>query len=168
VGHFGGVSAMRTIAALVVMLALLFPVERATAAETTLEHMKQNCEQLESYWRLDPPTADGSRIPNQAGAAICYGYILAFSDLRQLSGIVGIAANCYRTPQGNIVGGPNCRPALGICIPVGVLFSQHLAVFLAYARSHVAQWHEDAWHHYLSAMIAAFPCKDENAAPLPN
>jgi hypothetical protein len=62
-------SAMRTITALVVMLALLFPVERAPAAETTREHLKQNCEQLESYWRLDPPTADGARIPNQVGAA---------------------------------------------------------------------------------------------------
>jgi hypothetical protein len=157
---------MRTIAALAIILALLFPVKRAAAE--TLGHMKQNCEQLESYWQLYPPTSNGAHVPNQVGAAICYGYILAFSDLRQLVGTVGNATNCYQSPQGKAVGGPNCRPALGLCIPVGVLFSQELAVFLAHARSHVAQWHEEAWSHYLSAMIAAFPCKNEDAAPPPN
>jgi hypothetical protein len=34
-----------------------------------------------------------------------------------------------------------------------------LAVFLAYARSHAAQWHESAGFHYIAALTAAFPCK---------
>jgi hypothetical protein len=50
---------------------------------------------------------------------------------------------------------------LGICIPAGVSLTQELAVFLGYARSHVAQWHEEAAFQYWVAMMAAFPCKDE-------
>lgn len=160
---------MRTIAALVVTLTLLVPGGGAKAQ--TLEYMMQKCEKLEGFWRLYPPTLqDGAVIPNQGEPAICYGYILAFYGLRGSVGIAGDPANdtCYRTPEGKLAGGPNCRFTLGICIPAGVLFSQELAVFLSYARSHVAQWHEPAWGHYLSAMIAAFPCKGQFAAPAPN
>ena len=49
---------------------------------------------------------------------------------------------------------------LGICMPRGVVsYSQVLAVFLAYARSHTAQWHENAGIHYVLALGTAFPCK---------
>ncbi len=147
------------------MLALLFSMGRANAV--TLEHMKRMCEQLESYWQRDPPTEDGAHVPDQPGAAICYGYMSAVSDLTMLVGGLGVQnmANCYLTPQGKLSGGANCRPTLGICIPKGVSIGQVLAVFLAYARSHVAQWHEGAWTHYLLAMHAAFPCKDEYLTP---
>jgi hypothetical protein len=47
---------MRTIAALVVTLTLLFPGQQAKAQ--TLEELKQNCERLESYWQRDPPSAN--------------------------------------------------------------------------------------------------------------
>jgi hypothetical protein len=47
-----------------------------------------------------------------------------------------------------------------MCIPAGVTFRQGLALFLAYARSHAAQWHDDASPHLLLALMTAFPCKD--------
>ena len=110
----------------------------------------QNCEPLETHWRQYPPTHDGALVPDQAKAAICYGYMQAFTQLQGL-----MAGDCSKGP------GPNCYRALRTCIPVGVLFNQILAVFLAYARSHVAQWHEQAWSHYAVALATAFPCKSE-------
>jgi Rap1a immunity proteins len=115
----------------------------------------QHCEKLEVYWRQQRT----DYLPNQLGPALCYGYILAFSALQHISGFE--ATNCYQTPEGKIVGGPKCRPILNFCVPKGVLLNQELAVFLAYARNHVAQWHESAGSHYLLAMLTAFPCKDE-------
>jgi hypothetical protein len=125
---------MRSTAALVVMLTLLFTQERATAAET-LEQLKQECEDLESYWQRVPPNAGKYTIPNQANAAICFGYLSAISDL---TGMIE-GTDCYG-PEPTF--GPNCRHTLNICFPKSATTNQALAVFLTYARSHVAQWHE--------------------------
>jgi hypothetical protein len=54
-----------------------------------------------------------------------------------------------------------CHFTLGFCLPKGWTFAQIFAVFFAYARSHVAQWHEEAWPHVLNPMVMAFPCKDK-------
>jgi hypothetical protein len=54
-----------------------------------------------------------------------------------------------------------CHRTLGFCTPKGVSSDQALAVFLAYARSHVAQWHEEAWPHVLNSMVMAFPCEGQ-------
>jgi len=53
-----------------------------------------------------------------------------------------------------------CRVTLGFCLPRGVRYIQVLAVFLAYARSHAAQWHQDAAPQFQLSLMAAFPCKD--------
>jgi hypothetical protein len=82
---------------LVVTFTLLLSGEGAKAQ--TLELMKQNCERLESYWQLDPPSANGVSVPNQAGAAICYGLMLAFAGLRENIGFPGDAANPPATKQ---------------------------------------------------------------------
>jgi Rap1a immunity proteins len=143
------------IAALVVTLTLLFAQERATAAVVTLEMMKQTCEELESFWQRNPPKAgDLIAIPNQANAGICFGYLTAFYDLSHL--IHG--TDCVG-PEPAF--GPNCQHTLDICVPKSATITQTLAVFLAYARSHVAQWHEAGWGHFLNSWLAAFPCKDE-------
>ena len=63
------------------------------------------------------------------------------------------------------MGGPLCGHTLGICLPKGSSYSQVLAVFLAHARSHPAQWHEDAAPQFQLALMTAFPCKDEYPAP---
>lgn len=152
---------MRVIAALVITLALLFPGGRATAAET-LEQMKQECEELESYWQRDPPNAGKYKIPNQALAAICFGYLSAITDL---TGVLE-GTGCYG-PGPEPAFGPNCRHALNICFPKSATTSQVLAVFLTYARSHVAQWHEIGWLHFLSSLSATFPCKGEYPATAP-
>jgi hypothetical protein len=149
---------MRPIATLIVTLTLLLPGEGAKAM-TTLGDMMRDCEKLESFWRLYPPTPDRMGIPNQADPAVCYGFMLAFNQLQSV-----IAYHPANDCSKGV--GPSCRHALGMCIPEGVLFNQILAVFLAYARSHVAQWHEQASSHYLLAMLAAFPCS-EFAAPDP-
>jgi hypothetical protein len=95
---------LRTTAALVVTLMFLMPGPGAKAQ--SLGDMKQYCEQLESYWRLDPPGMGRASIPNQAGAAICYGYILAFSSAAMLVGIMGDdLSSCYQTPEGKMAGG---------------------------------------------------------------
>jgi Rap1a immunity proteins len=143
-----------SITAIVAALTLLFAQERATAA-TTLEQMKQKCEELERFWQRDPPTSSGLiNIPNQPGAAICFGYLSAMADLSwalQGTGCVG--------PEP--VFGPDCRHALQVCFPKNATSNQVLAVFLDYARSHVAQWHEAGGMHFLNSMVMAFPCKGE-------
>jgi hypothetical protein len=48
-------------------------------------------------------------------------------------------------------------------MPRVVGFNQILAVFLAYARSKVAQWHEEAASHYRLSLMVAFPCIDQHA-----
>ena len=63
------------------------------------------------------------------------------------------------------MGGPLCGHTLGICLPKGSSYSQVLAVFLAHARSHPAQWHEDAAPQFQLALMTAFPCKDDYPAP---
>jgi Rap1a immunity proteins len=57
--------------------------------------------------------------------------------------------------------GPGCWPELHVCFPKGATVAQILAVFLADARNHPADWHEPANVHYQNAMMAAFPCKGE-------
>jgi Rap1a immunity proteins len=145
---------MHAIAVLVITLILSLP--SGGAKSQTLGSMTHDCEKLEIVWRASPPTHGerGAFVPNDADAATCFGYMLAFAGLRQLiaSPTVG-AADCSKGV------GPQCRPALFYCPPEGVLFDQVLAVFLTYARNHPAQWHEAAWSHYLNAMVAAFPCK---------
>jgi hypothetical protein len=141
---------MRTIAALIVTLTLLLPGEGAKA-QTTLEQMMQKCETLEGFWRVNPPTPSGYTVPNQAGPAMCYGFMLAVT---QLQSIIHYAGDCSKGI------GPNCRRALGICFPEGVSYNQILAVFLAYARSHGAQWHYDAGGEFVIVSLGAFPCKE--------
>jgi hypothetical protein len=82
---------------------------------------------------------------------MCAGYMQAINGLRGLAE----GSDCS---QGF---GPNCRHALHFCAPASATFSQGLAVFLTYARSHPAQWHEPAEVHYLNAMSQAFPCNGE-------
>ena len=122
------------------------------AKAQTLGSMMHDREKLQNYWRTDPPTSKGARVPNDADAATCYGYMLAFNGLR---GLIVYPADCSKGF------GPNCRHALPICIPDGVLFDQPLAIFIDYAHKHTAQWHEQAWAHYASALTAVFPCKGE-------
>jgi hypothetical protein len=154
------------IAVLVVTLTLLFLGQEAKAQ--SLGEMKQNCEQLESHWRVYPPTKDNASVPHQADAAICFGFMQAFIGL---SNIIGIPSaydpNCAGTPEGKVVGGPLCGHSLGICFPKGLSYSQMLAVFLAYARSHAVQWHEGAARHFQNAMMTTFPCTDEYPVPAP-
>ena len=127
-----------------VMLTLLFLGGQAKAK--SLGELKVDCEELENFWRLYPPTKDSTLIPGQAGAAIRFGYMDAI--IIGLGGSIGILSapdpNCAVTPEGKVVGGPLCGHTLGICLPKGSSYSQVLAVFLAHARSHPAQWHEDA------------------------
>ena len=158
---------MRATATIVATFTLLFLGQEAKAE--TLGDMKQQCEQLEDYWRVYPPTKENSLIPDRAGAAICFGFMEAIIGLTGGISIPSLAASgdlhCARTDEGKIVGGPNCGHTLGICPPKFVSYSQVLAVFLAYARSHAAQWHEDAAPQFQSAMMNAFPCKGEYPTP---
>src|SRR5437870_5756551 len=62
--------AMRTITALFITLALLFPREGARAREITLLEMMHNCERLETYWRQNPPKPGSASIPDTP-AGIC-------------------------------------------------------------------------------------------------
>jgi hypothetical protein len=147
---------MRTIAALIVALAVLLPGESATAK--TLRGLMQDCEQLESFWRLNPPRRPGFvAIPNQADPAICFGYLSALLDLRNMA---AMGADCSQGWKKL-----NCYPVLGFCPPDSVSSDQVLAIFLAYARNNAALWHEDAGGHFTAALIRAFACKPETAAP---
>lgn len=151
---------MRTIFALIVSLAMLLPGGGATA-ETTAGEMVQKCTKLESFWQRYPPTPERTPIPNDADAATCYGFILA---VQHLSSII------HPMPTNDCSKGigPNCRPILGICFPKNVSSSQILAVFLDYARSHSARWHESAGGHFLIAMLDAFACKEAKELPRSN
>jgi hypothetical protein len=151
---------MRTIPALIVPLAVLLPWG-AAKAQATVEQMMQNCVKLESFWQLYPPTPKRTLIPHEAGAATCYGFILAFAHLGEV---------IHYTPTGDCSKGigPNCRLALGICFPKGVSLNQILAVFLAYARSHSAQWHDGAGSGFFVAMLDAFACKEAKEMPRSN
>jgi hypothetical protein len=119
---------MRAIAALVVTLTLLFSRQEAKAQ--SLEEMKQNCEELENFWRLYPPTKDSTRIPGQAGGAICFGFMQAIIGL---TGNMGIPSaydpNCAVTPEGKPVGGSLCGHTLGIWLPGGPLLQSGVGGF---------------------------------------
>lgn len=133
----------------------------AMANAETLGELTQECGQLESYWKTDPPTYQSTTVPNNADAAICFGHIELLVEWIGIIGVIGDpdVSACSITQDGKPTGGPRCRLMLGICMPQGVSYSQVLAVFLAYARSHAAQWHERAGFHFVSALTAAFPCK---------
>jgi hypothetical protein len=142
----------------IVVVAGLFLFSWDGAKAQTLGSLTQQCEKLESFWRQNPSRQPNMvNIPNDADAAICYGYMSAFNGLRSLvvTPADGNKPDCSRGF------GPTCRHTLGICVPGEATFTQGLAVFLAYARSHAPQWHEAAWQHYLTAMSQAFPCKGE-------
>lgn len=143
---------MRLVAVVVVALPFLFSIDVATA--TTLGELTRRCERLESFWRMHPNPEGKVIFPNQGEPAFCFGYLEAIADLGQ--SIEG-PNKCYQTQDGKIGGG--CRTTLGFCIPKGATFTQGLAVFLAYARSHVAQWHEEAWPHVINSLQMAFPCQ---------
>ena len=157
---------MRAIAAMVVTLTLLF-LGQGAKAQQHLGEMKQNCEQLEDFWRLYPPTKDSTPVPEPPYAAICFGYIQACVGLASMMGVpsYNVLQECAVTAEGKVEGGPACGHTLGFCFPDGISYSQVLAVFLAYARSHAAQWHERTAQHFDQAMMTAFPCKDEYPTP---
>ena len=115
----------------------------------TLGTMMNNCERLEPYWQEHPPTNNSFTVPDDSLAATCAGFMTGFTQALRL---VESPNDC---PNGF---GPNCHPLLHICIPKGVSEDQILAVFLAYARSHPALWHDQATSHFQTALIAAFPC----------
>jgi Rap1a immunity proteins len=98
------------------------------------------------------------------------GFMEAFIGLAAAIGLPSASAafrpKCSMTAERKIEGGPLCGHTLGFCLPDGTTFSQVLAVFLAYARSHAAKWHEPAAPHFQSAMIEAFPCRDEYPLPV--
>ena len=143
-----------SIITLVITLTLWF-AERAMADPFTLEQMKQRCEELESYWQRDPPKVGQLiNIPNQASAGVCFGYLSAVADLSHL-----LEGTSCAGPEPAF--GPNCRHTLNICAPKSATINQALAVFLTYARSHPAQWHEAGWPHFLNSLATAFPCKGE-------
>jgi hypothetical protein len=146
---------VRTIAALFITLALLFPGEGARAREITLLEMMHNCERLETYWRQNPPKPGSASIPDTP-AAICYGHMVAYAGL----GNMVEGPDCLKG-----VTGPTCRHALHICFPSPVLYEQILAVFLAYARTHVLQWHDALSFHFANALMSGFPCKGEDTTP---
>jgi hypothetical protein len=147
---------MRWAGVFIVALPLLFLIKPAQADQTTLGEITRRCEQLESFWRAHPNSGGNISLPNDVNAAICYGYLLGIADLRGLLDNPD-NAQCYQTKDGKVGGG--CRVVLGFCFPKSASADQILAVFLAYARSHVAQWHEAAWVHVLNSMVTAFPCQ---------
>jgi len=140
---------MRTIFALIVALAVLMPGGGAKAV-TTAGDMMHDCVKLETFWQRYPPTRERAIIPQDADAATCYGFILAVWHLAQI-----FTPDCSKG-----IGAPNCRPALGICLPQNSSLPQVLAVFLDYARSHSAEWHNPAGGQFYAAMLNAFGCKE--------
>jgi hypothetical protein len=121
-------------------------------AEVSLEKMTQNCVLLENFWELNKETNDDIVYPT-SGAAVCFGYLMA---VRGLEGVVN-GTYCSRSKDKP---SQSC-PRLHFCLLEQISDTQMLAVFLKYAFSHVANWHEGASFHYLNAMQEAFPCKDE-------
>jgi Rap1a immunity proteins len=146
---------MRALA--IILVSLIF--WQAHSYAQTLGELKENCEKLETSWRLVPQTSQ--RVPANAGAAMCWGYLSAFSQLTLVVG--GVNPDCS---MGNW--GPRCWPALHVCFPQGTTMGQILDAFLAEARSHQGDWHQPAYGHLLNAMIDAFPCKGEFSPAVPN
>jgi hypothetical protein len=130
--------------------ALALEALRAAWPCQTLGTMKHNCERLELYWRQHPPTNNSFTVPDDDLAAMCAGFMTRFSQASRLVDSPNDCPNDF---------GPNCHPLLHVCIPKSVSEDQILSVFLAYARSHPAQWHEQATSHFQAALAAAFPCK---------
>jgi hypothetical protein len=75
---------MRLVAVVIVTLLLLFPINIAKA--TTLGELTRRCEQLESFWRMHPNPEGKVIFPNQGEAAVCFGCMAAFADLRNSIG----------------------------------------------------------------------------------
>jgi hypothetical protein len=144
---------VRAIAVVVTLLALISGAEAQTLGELT-----QKCEQLESFWRSYPPTESRTPFPHQGTAGMCLGYMQAFFGLEDLIGLPDDPhpSSCFQTTERKLGGGPKCRRTLGFCFPRGVLLNQVLAVFLAYARGHAAQWHEAASGHLHTSLMVAF------------
>jgi hypothetical protein len=70
----------------IVVVAGLFLFSWDGAKAQTLGSLTQQCEKLESFWRQNPSRQPNMvNIPNDADAAICYGYMSAFNGLRSLS-----------------------------------------------------------------------------------
>ena len=115
----------------------------------SLGRLTSACELLENQLQ----TANSGRvIVEGAGAGFCSGFIWA---------VVSLSHFVADDPKNDCSKGlgPSCRPVLGICVPGSMSDKQMVDVFLAYARSHTAQWHEEASLHVLKSMQEAFPCK---------
>jgi hypothetical protein len=77
---------MRALA--IILVSLIF--WQAHSYAQTLGELKENCEKLETSWRLVPQTSQ--RVPANAGAAMCWGYLSAFSQLTLVVG--GVNPDC--------------------------------------------------------------------------
>jgi len=56
---------------------------------------------LDTYWKNDPPRNKEATIPNNADAAICFGYMQGVLGLSGLIGVVGEDVGaCKRTAPG--------------------------------------------------------------------
>ena len=136
--------------ALITTFTFLFSMEKAKAQ--TLGDLVHYCERLETYWRQFPPS-QSMTIPNDGLGSLCLGFLMGF---RGASRLVDPPSDCTKAATW---WGPNCHPRLHVCVPAtGVSYEQILAVFLAYGRSHPAQWHEEGVQHVHLAMLTAFPC----------
>jgi hypothetical protein len=145
---------LRISAVFVVAVTLLFS-GRTVSAEASLEQMMRNCLLLENFLDTNLEKGDILVFPNN-GAAVCFGYLLAF---RGLQGAV-IGTDCTRARDKTFVPDQSCHRRLQFCIPEKTSDKQILSAFLTYAGTHVGQWQEGGSFHSLSAMQEAFPCKE--------
>ena len=119
---------MRAIAILVVTLTLLFLGGQAKA-EKSLGELKVDCEELENFWRLYPPTKDSTRIPGQAAAAICFGYMDAIIGLRENIGILSAPDQLRPNSRRQSSGRTALRPHAGHLSPEGQLLQSGIGGF---------------------------------------
>jgi Rap1a immunity proteins len=145
---------LRISAVFVVTVTLLFS-GRTVSAEASLKQMMRDCLLLEEFLGTNPEKGDILVFPNN-GAAVCFGYLLAF---RGLQGAL-IGTDCTRARDKVFVPDQSCLRRLQFCIPEKTSGMQMLSAFLAYAGTHVGQWQEGGSFHFLSAMQEAFPCED--------
>jgi Rap1a immunity proteins len=117
--------------------------------------MMRDCLLLEEFLGTNPEKGDILVFPNN-GAAVCFGYLLAF---RGLQGAL-IGTDCTRARDKVFVPDQSCLRRLQFCIPEKTSGMQMLSAFLGYAGTHVGQWQEGGSFHFLSAMQEAFPCED--------
>ena len=116
-------------------LLLLLP-QMAKAIST--EELLSDCRPVASA----EVTGNNVQLPTTVGAGVCWGTFLSIQKII-------VQLDDAR------------RPLYGVCAPSTSTTTELISIFVSYAQSHPARYHEDGFSVALESLQLSFPCANE-------